>query len=67
MPPAPAAEPWTFGGSAERALSARAEVLVGVALVAADTQRTGRRHRITHGADDRMARHQAGGLVTLTT
>jgi hypothetical protein len=42
-------------------------VLMGGALMAADTQRFGRRHRFTHGADDRMARHQAGGLVTQTT
>jgi hypothetical protein len=40
---------------------------MGGALVAADTQRFGRRHRFTHGADGWMVRLQAGGLVTVTT
>jgi hypothetical protein len=42
-------------------------VLVGGSLMAADTQRVGRRHRITHGVDDRAVRRGAGTDITVTT
>jgi hypothetical protein len=68
--PAPPAAPAEAGAqlrAAERAVGARAVVVMGGALMAADTQRFRRRHRFTHGADDLPSRLPAGRFVTVST
>ena len=67
VPPAATAEAGADLGPAERALGAGPVVLMGGSLMAADTQRVRRRHRFTHGVDDRPPRRGAGEDVTFPT
>ena len=67
VPPAAPTEPWAELRTAERALGAGAVVVVGGSLMAADTQRLRRGHRITHGADDLSTRRRVGEFITVTT